>query len=164
MNEDSLRYLTTREKAALSEFLARLREKYADEVVLVVLFGSKVRGDFDRESDLDVLVVVESDGWRFRDEVALTAFEPMLEHDIVITSLVIDLEHYQWLQRHHAPLYRNIQAEGVDLWTRTPGSSEESDYSDYAQFTRERAEKMLTDAERFVVRMERYLREVGAIE
>jgi predicted nucleotidyltransferase len=121
-----LRHLTSREKAALSEFVARLREKYADEVMLVVLFGSKVRGDFDEESDLDVLVVVKDSDWRFRDEVALAAFEPMLEHDTVITPLVIDLDHYQWLQRYHAPLYRNIQAEGVDLWMRTPALSSAS--------------------------------------
>ena len=121
-----LSYLTSREKAALSEFVARLRARYADKVMLVVLFGSKVRGDFDEESDLDVLVVVQNGDWRFRDEVALTAFEPMLEHDIVITPLVIDLEHYQWLQRYRAPLYRNIQAEGLDLWTRTPASSSAS--------------------------------------
>ena len=121
-----LSYLTSREKAALSEFVARLRARYADEVMLVVLFGSKVRGDFDEESDVDVLVVVQNGDWRFRDEVALTAFEPMLEHDIVITPLVIDLEHYQWLRRYQAPLYRNIRSEGVDLWTRTPASSSAS--------------------------------------
>ena len=115
-----LRHLNSREKAAISEFVARLREKYADEVMLVVLFGSKVRGDFDEESDLDVLVVVQNGDWRFRDEVALAAFDPMLEHDVIIMPLVIDLEHYQWLQRYRVPLYRNIQAEGVELWTRTP--------------------------------------------
>ncbi|MBC8248927.1 MAG: nucleotidyltransferase domain-containing protein [Anaerolineales bacterium] len=123
MSDDSLRYLTSREKVALSEFIVRLLEKYADEIMLAVLFGSKVRGDFDEESDMDVLVVVKNGDWRFRDEVALAAFEPMLEHDVVITPLVIDLEHYQWLQRYHAPLYRNIQSEGVELWTRTPASS-----------------------------------------
>lgn len=117
---DELGHLTSREKAALSEFVARLRARYADQVVLVTLFGSKVRGDFDEESDLDVLVVVQNGDWRFRDEVALAAFEPMLEHDIVITPLVIDLEHYQWLQRYQAPLYCNIQSEGVSLWMRTP--------------------------------------------
>ena len=121
-----LRYLTSREKAALSEFVARLRARYADEIVLVTLFGSKVRGDFDEESDVDVLVVVQNGDWRFQDEVALTAFEPMLEHDVVITPLVIDLEHYQWLRQYQAPLYRNIRAEGLDLWTRTPASSSAS--------------------------------------
>ena len=121
-----LGYLTSREKAALSEFVARLREKYADQVVLIVLFGSKARGDFDEESDLDVLVVVKDGDWRLRDEVALTAFEPMLEYDVVITPLVIDLEHYQWLRQYRAPLYRNIRAEGLDLWMRTPALSSAS--------------------------------------
>lgn len=91
-----------------------------------MLFGSKVRGDFDEESDLDVLLLVKNSDWHLQDEVALTAFEPMLEHDVVITPLVIDLEHHQWRQRYHAPLCRNIQAEGVDLWTRTPVSSSAS--------------------------------------
>ena len=122
MVDDQLKYLNKREKAALTEFVAKLRRKYADEVVQVVLFGSKVRGDFGQESDLDVLVVVEDEDWRFQDEVALTAFEPMLEHNVVISALVIGLKHYQWLQRHCHPLYRHLQAEGVDLWMRASGS------------------------------------------
>ncbi len=122
MVDDQLKYLNKREKAALTEFVAKLRRKYADEVVQVVLFGSKVRGDFGQESDLDVLVVVEDEDWRFQDEVALTAFEPMLEHDVVISALVIGLKHYQWLQRYRHPLYRHLQAEGVDLWMRASGS------------------------------------------
>lgn len=66
----------------MSEFIARLREKYADKVVLVVLFlfGSKVRGDFDDESDLDVLVVIESDGWRFHREISFIGSRVSLDY------------------------------------------------------------------------------------
>ncbi|MFQ5874904.1 MAG: hypothetical protein ACE5JL_14060 [Dehalococcoidia bacterium] len=51
MRGNNLRYLSKSERAALEEFIARLREHYADEVVHVILFGFKVRGNFDEESD-----------------------------------------------------------------------------------------------------------------
>jgi uncharacterized protein (UPF0332 family) len=57
-----------------------------------------------------------------------------------------------------------IEPEYGKIYSLLRSAREESDYSDYGQFTQERAEKMLADAERFVVRMERYLREVGVIE
>ena len=112
--------LTPDERAALDEFVHRLRAKYADQVLLVRLFGSKARGDFDAESDVDVLVVVRSNDWRFSDDVALEACDPMLEHNVVISPTVVGAEHYRWLEAHKAPFYRAVHRDGVDLWTKTP--------------------------------------------
>jgi len=57
-----------------------------------------------------------------------------------------------------------IEPEYGKIYSLLRRAREESDYSDYGQFTIGRAEKVFSDAERFVARMERYLREVGAIE
>jgi len=57
-----------------------------------------------------------------------------------------------------------IEPEYGKIYSLLRRAREESDYSDYGQFTKDRAEKILTDAEGFVARMERYLREVRAIE
>ena len=57
-----------------------------------------------------------------------------------------------------------IEPEYGKIYSLLRRAREESDYSDYGRFTIGRAEKVLSDAERFVARMERYLREVGAIE
>lgn len=43
---------------ALNEFIERLREKLADNLVSAVLFGSCARGDRDESSDLDFLIIV----------------------------------------------------------------------------------------------------------
>jgi predicted nucleotidyltransferase len=123
MGEEWLRHLTGDERAALDAYVTRLREQYGDKLVRVVLFGSKARGDSDTESDLDVLVVLNDGDWRFRDEVALVAFEPMLEHGVVLSPLVVDLADYVWWQEHRAPIYRNISAEGIELWTKQPSPS-----------------------------------------
>jgi len=56
--------LRPNERAGLAAFLERLRQRYGDDLLRVVLFGSKARGDFDTESDVDVLVVLrERDRW-----------------------------------------------------------------------------------------------------
>ncbi len=59
MKRDGLKYLTLREKQALVEYLERLRSEFKDEVQHVILYGSKVRGDFDEESDIDLFVVLK---------------------------------------------------------------------------------------------------------
>jgi uncharacterized protein (UPF0332 family) len=56
-----------------------------------------------------------------------------------------------------------IQREYGRIFTVARKAREESDYADQLAFTREYAEKHLADAERFVARMEQYLKDVGAI-
>jgi len=101
----------------LESFIARLQERYTNEVLRVLLFGSKVRGDFDEESDLDLFVVVKSNDWRFHQEVSHLALAPMLEHDIVISTLTVGQDHYNRLRKLRTSFYRNLQRESVNLWT-----------------------------------------------
>jgi len=141
MRGDNLRYLSESERAALEEFIARLREHYADEVVHVILFGSKVRGGFDEESGLGLLVVVKSNDWRFHQQVGDLAVEPMIEYDMVLSILTMGEKHFEKIKCIRTSLYRNLQAEGIELWTRV---------RDY-----------LGEARRFVARVEEYLKAEG---
>ncbi|HID87212.1 MAG TPA: nucleotidyltransferase domain-containing protein [Anaerolineae bacterium] len=116
-----LKHLTDQEKAALLEFVARLRERYGEKLELIMLFGSKVRGDFDEESDLDVLVVVESDGWRFHREISSIGSRVSLDYDVNISPKAVTQAHYRDLQELRTPFFENVQAEGVELWRRKEG-------------------------------------------
>ena len=122
MSNVNLKHLNARERAALAEFIRWLHERYEDEVVLVKLFGSKVRGDFDEESDVDLLMVVEHRDSRLWDDVVAIETDLMLKYSIIISSLIMGHENYEWHRRHRAPLYRNVEREGVDLWTSIPRS------------------------------------------
>jgi predicted nucleotidyltransferase/DNA-binding HxlR family transcriptional regulator len=62
----------------LRDYCELLSESYGERLLGVVLFGSVARGDWKRESDVDLLVVVdgwesESDGSRVRELTALKA-------------------------------------------------------------------------------------------
>ena len=52
----------------LRDYCDILKGRYGERLVGVVLYGSVARGDWKKESDIDVLVVVE--GWESKDDVA----------------------------------------------------------------------------------------------
>jgi predicted nucleotidyltransferase len=117
-----LTYLTPNERAALDEFVRRLRTKYADQVVLVRLFGSKARGDFGAESDVDVLVVMKGDDrWLYWNAIVDTTADILLDYDVVISALILDENNVHWLAQNHAPILGSITREGSDLWTSQRG-------------------------------------------
>jgi predicted nucleotidyltransferase len=120
MRDTRLEHLSKNEKAALAEFLACLRQGYADQILHVILFGSKARGDSEPESDVDLLVVVRSDNWRVHQDISHLAFEPMLEHDTLLSTHTIGQDLYARMRRHRTPFYETIRQEGMDLWLKQP--------------------------------------------
>jgi predicted nucleotidyltransferase len=110
-----LTLLMPEEQAALADFLTRLSRRFKRRVLQVILFGSRARGEGDAESDLDVLVVLDDRDWRFHDEVALESFDPSLKHGVLISAITMSKLDYDWHKAHRAPLYRQIEQDGVDL-------------------------------------------------
>ncbi len=120
--------LQPNERAGLAAFIEQLRARYGDDLLRVVLFGSKARGDFDVESDVDVLVVLrEKDHWKRWDEITDLTSQLLLETGANISALVCDVARYRWWAEHRAPIYNSIQRDGVDLWTRA--SEQSSQYA-----------------------------------
>ncbi len=118
-----LQHLTENERAALEDFVARLRQCYGDDVLRVVLFGSKARGDFDEESDLDVLIVIrfpDEGYWQHWKQIVDIAWEAEFEHSVVMSTIVRTPAVYDQMQRDRLLLYRNIERDGVALWTLQP--------------------------------------------
>jgi len=122
MAYDRLRHLTLKEKLALREYLQRLRQEYGREVLSVKLYGSKARGDYHEDSDLDLLVRVRQDNRQAYTSLYLIASDIELKYDLILGMMLVGPTHYDLMRRLGEPLYRNVQREGVELWTRTPKS------------------------------------------
>jgi len=114
---EQLTQLRPQERAALGEYLDRLRVRFGDRVLRVVLYGSRARGEEDAESDLDVLVVVDDGDYQFHREVALEAFEPSLKHSALISPQVWDRARYEQQRAWQLLFFRNLERDGIQLWT-----------------------------------------------
>ena len=112
--------LTPDERAGLAAFVERLQQRYGDDLLRVRLFGSKARGDFHDESDLDLLVVLRMERGDYRghwNELVDLAWDIQLTYGIIVSFILKDEANYARMQRDGLLLARNIERDGVDMWT-----------------------------------------------
>lgn len=58
----------------LSQFKKSVQEMYGDRLVKLLLYGSYARGDYDKESDIDMLVVLKDEHYSpFTERTILSA-------------------------------------------------------------------------------------------
>lgn len=101
------------EKPILQEFKRRVEQRFPGELVRVVLFGSKTRGDASVESDIDVLAVVRSDDWRLGDEIRDIGYELEIDQGVVLSIQVMGQRQYQELKARGSTFLANVEQEGL---------------------------------------------------
>ena len=57
----TLGFLNQIEKKVIKSFVKELKEKLGNEIITIRLFGSKVRGDFEKDSDIDILAMLDQE-------------------------------------------------------------------------------------------------------
>ncbi len=118
-------HLTNNEKEALISLVDKLHQRYSENLINITLFGSKARGDFDEESDLDLLIIVKmqhGEYWQHWYAIVDLVGKIELEYGIVTSVIVKDELAYEALLNDGLLLYTNIEDEGIQLWTKPPNA------------------------------------------
>ena len=115
MNERSTACLTVKERQAIGTFLDRLRKRFPGQVLQVILFGSRARGDSHLWSDIDILIILEEESWALRQDISTIAADVSLEYDVLIGPRVIGQERWEHMKQHRFSLYQNVVTEGIPL-------------------------------------------------
>jgi predicted nucleotidyltransferase len=109
--------LLANEQAALDDFRRALREALGDRVLELRLYGSKARGDWTEESDLDVAVVVDRMEPGLRRRIVFMAAASGLPRDVDLSVKVFDRATYERMAREGWAFAQAVAREGIDLWT-----------------------------------------------
>jgi predicted nucleotidyltransferase len=120
-----LPHLTPNERSGLAAFINRLHQDYGANLLRVILFGSKARGDFDDQSALDVVVVVRMSGedyWQHWRRIVDMAWEVELADRMVISCIIKNEPDYTKMCEHQSLLARSIERDGIVLWTMSPNA------------------------------------------
>ena len=99
-------------KALLEKLKSGLKQMYGEQFKEAYLFGSYARGDYDPDSDVDVLVVL-ADFEKYGAELNRTSKligNLSLEHGVTVS--VVFTRQREW-QTYKLPLLLNIHAEGM---------------------------------------------------
>lgn len=107
--------LLPKEKQAVREFIRMVRSVYGDKIHRAALFGSKVRGDWTKYSDVDILLIVEDDSWAFRKAIIRIDSDIELKYDVMLDVRVISAERWQYMENIQAGLYQNISKDAVPI-------------------------------------------------
>ena len=103
----------------MQEMAKEYKRLFKAQLKKVYLYGSYARGDFDDESDIDIVGIVdrnftEREISEFRDSLVKCASELGLEYDVLISPSVIQYERFREYNQV-LPYYMNILKEGVEL-------------------------------------------------
>jgi predicted nucleotidyltransferase len=107
--------LSSKEKKAVREFITTVRLAYGDKIQRAALFGSKVRGDYTKYSDVDILLIVADDKWKFRQPFSVIVSDIALKYDVELDIRVISAARWQYMADIQAGLYQNISRDAVPI-------------------------------------------------
>lgn len=99
----------------LSAVYQKSVEEFGDKLDAVILYGSYARGDYDSESDIDVMVRVKLDSQELNNHLRAMIHctsELGLEHNIFISLNLQELELFE-KYKDALPFYQNVMKDGV---------------------------------------------------
>jgi uncharacterized protein len=108
-------HLQTNEKQAILKLCLTLSEMLGRNLVDMVLFGSKARGDFHPDSDIDLLVVLRHLNADSRWLVRSVAADCSLAYDVLFNTHLYEKGRWDAIVAQRDTLWREVQRDGVPL-------------------------------------------------
>mgnify|MGYP000226604862 FL=1 len=103
--------------AVTSEVVKKAKAVFGEKLAAVILYGSYARGDFNDESDIDIMIIADisvSEISKLNRYFSDYSVDIDLENDVVLSVAVQDKATFDRYKSSN-PFFKNIEREGVDL-------------------------------------------------
>ena len=104
-------------KKSVKEFIIGVNELFGDRVKKIILYGSYARGDFNKSSAIDIMILTDlsdKEITEYGEKIWDFAYDIQLENNVIISPLIKNINKFNyWLE--FLPFYMNIEKEGVVL-------------------------------------------------
>ena len=104
-------------KEITTKVVQAAKESLGDKLDKVILYGSYARGDYDDESDIDIMVLADitrDDANKERRRIWALTGDLDLEYDVIVSVHVADCKtFYKFI--NDLPFYLNVMKDGVML-------------------------------------------------
>ncbi len=105
----------------LNTFVDMSIETYDKHIQRIILYGSYARGDYNDESDIDLMVLVDfprEEISNLDSKLSDIGYEISMRNDFVEISTFMQNEDFfdKWVSSY--PFYNNVKSEGVELYVR----------------------------------------------
>ena len=102
------------EEKISNEVVSEAKDIFGEKLKKVILYGSYARGDYDAESDIDIMILadIERDSMcEYRHKILKTSNDLGLKNDIYV-SLMFNSDKYFYNNIKASGFYRNVAKEG----------------------------------------------------
>ena len=102
-------------RALINKLTDHAKTVFGDRLKNVILYGSYARGDYDDESDIDVMIIIDmppEELNRYRWDMSCFTADLNIENDVLIS---VKLQSLQLLKQWEdtLPFYKNVLKDGV---------------------------------------------------
>ncbi len=105
--------LNSNEREAINKLKNTLSRNY--KLIQMKLFGSKAKGSYSSESDVDLLIVLENYDWKIENEIYEICFEIGLEYDVLLSPAIFSRKEFDDKLTRITPFYKIVAEEGLPL-------------------------------------------------
>lgn len=95
-------------KNTLGEFLG-------DRMTKLVLYGSRARGDYNENSDIDVAIIIRGLTRELKNQILDKVAEIEFEYLTPLSTLVLSEEDFELLKKRERRIALDIEREGIPL-------------------------------------------------
>jgi predicted nucleotidyltransferase len=106
--------------------LKELADILANEafILKIIAYGSRVRGDFNGDSDLDVFVLVEKKDRYIKDKIIDLFYSYEMKFDIPFSVIILSREEFDLNDAMGSPFIKSIKEEGILIYDSQPRGEE----------------------------------------
>ena len=107
--------LTREEEKAIHKLKNILEKFLGDDLVVMKLYGSRVKGDFDSDSDIDIAIIVRGLTREVKNHIFKEVAEIEVEDLLPLSTLILSEDEFNRLKRKERRIVLDIESEGVTL-------------------------------------------------
>ena len=105
-------------KNIIIQYTEELKSVYGEHFKAVILYGSYARGDYNRDSDVDIMILLdlsEMEIKKYRKELSNLTYDYNYDNNLEIMPIAKNQEHFRkWVKEY--PFYSNVAKEGVTIY------------------------------------------------
>ncbi len=103
--------------SAMIDFTNDAKSVYGDHLEEVILFGSCARGDFDEESDMDIMILLDVPSedipnQRPKMNEAISNLDKKYDYELLFAPVVQSKDYFDRFLKA-SPFYQSIRREGI---------------------------------------------------
>lgn len=110
------RHLSSRETEVVLKFIKVIQTKYKSRLESVILYGSRARGDFRADSDIDLLLVLKEASDEKQKEISSLTHRFNLNEDARLQPFLISSSEWRGPSFRTFLLVERIRREGIPLY------------------------------------------------